>query len=206
MTQSWKLQRLDRKLKMHTSELRAMGVEYVPNFIGVFPLDRIPATAKMTSSNFIINTHTHNLPGEHWLAVSISNGVGFAFDSFGFYYPESLRSYLRKRCGKVHYNTHQYQEIHEKTCGLYCIAWLIYINASNSAIHWLWSISAQQWAFPCERAVYSQRKCTTEAAVLPLQGQAAMVITERTAEAYLLLSRASSTPLGMEWGKRAVLC
>ena len=125
---------------MHTSELQAMGTKHVPNFIGVFPLDRIPAT-DMTSSNFIINTHTHNLPGEHWLAVSILNGVGFAFDSFGFYYPNSLRSYLRRHCQKVYYNSHQYQEIHEKTCGLYCIAWLIYINSvhvsSNgiSAIH-----------------------------------------------------------------------
>jgi hypothetical protein len=119
---------------MRTGELWDLGDKYVPFFKGVFPLDKIPFSRTMKApANFIINTQTSNLPGEHWLAVSYQEGgLVFAFDSFGIYYPRILRAYLEslRRSRKVHYNTVQYQEIHERTCGQYCIAWLIYINAN----------------------------------------------------------------------------
>ena len=50
-----------------------MGNKYVPNFAGVFPLDRLPKSLR-APANFIVNTHTHNLPGEHWIAVSYQKG------------------------------------------------------------------------------------------------------------------------------------
>lgn len=122
---------------MYTREVKKLGDRYVPNFIGVFPLDRLPRKFKLkTSVNFILNTHTHNLPGEHWLAVSFqkSKMTLYAFDPFGHKYPQILKSYLTKvkqlarLPANVVYNKIQYQELHEKSCGLYCIAWLIYIN------------------------------------------------------------------------------
>jgi hypothetical protein len=119
---------------MHTRELWNMGEKYVPNFIGVFPLDKLPARLK-SPSNFIVNSHTHNLPGEHWLAVSYKKeGVVYAFDSFGRYYPHIMRNYLQrlKRHCAVHFNLEKLQEPYEKNCGLYCIAWLIYINMPSS--------------------------------------------------------------------------
>ena len=115
---------------MRADELWKMGKLYVPNFMGVFPLDKIPKNIQ-TPANFIVNTHTHNLPGEHWLAISYQNGgIVYAFDPFGFYYPPMLKYFLNKmkRTKPVIYNKIQYQDIHEKTCGLYCIAWLISIN------------------------------------------------------------------------------
>lgn len=116
---------------MLTHELWEMGEKYVPYFIAVFPIDKLPKYL-VAPANFIVNTHTHNLPGEHWLAVSYQKGGHVhAFDSFGVYYPHMLRDYLQrlKRSCTVHYNNYQYQEINEKTCGLYCIAWLISINS-----------------------------------------------------------------------------
>ena len=83
-------------------------------------------------SNIVINTYTHNLPGEHWLAVSYKkSGLIYAFDSFGLYYPTLLQNYLqrlKRRSGPVKYNRTQFQEVHEKTCGHYCIAYFTYIN------------------------------------------------------------------------------
>lgn len=119
---------------MRALELMRLGQKYVPNFVGVFPLDKLPSKL-VAPANFILNTHTHNLPGEHWLAVSyMKGGIVFAFDPFGIYYPRLLQIYLNKlkRSRQVHYNNEPLQEIYEKTCGLYCLAWLIAINSSNN--------------------------------------------------------------------------
>jgi hypothetical protein len=121
---------------MRTSDLWNLGDLYVPHFKGVYPLDKLPSSLKQPA-NFIVNTHTHNLPGEHWLAVNYSkDGVVHAFDSFGYYYPRILQKYLhrlRRKCA-VHYSSDQLQEYYEKTCGDYCIAWLIYINTLNEEL------------------------------------------------------------------------
>lgn len=108
---------------MHTRELWQMGDKYVPDFLGVFPLNKIPSSIR-APCNFIVNTHTHNLPGEHWIAVSYQrDGRVYAFDSFGLYYPLSLQNYLQRlrRSGSVYYNKQQFQELYERTCGHYCL-------------------------------------------------------------------------------------
>jgi len=116
---------------MHTREVWKLGKKYVPHFRGVYPLDKMPKSL-VAPSNIVINTHTHNLPGEHWLAVSYQkSGLIYAFDFFGLYYPTLLQNYLqrlKRRSGPVKYNRTQFQEVHEKTCGHYCIAYLTYIN------------------------------------------------------------------------------
>jgi hypothetical protein len=118
---------------MNTGELWQMGLKHVPNFIGVYPLDKIPKI--IAPANLIINTHTHNLSGEHWIAVSYrTGGIVYAFDPFGFYYPKILQNYLYRLSPLrfVKYNTIQLQDWDEHTCGLYCIAWLIAINSDQT--------------------------------------------------------------------------
>ena len=114
---------------MYTHELWDMGEKYVPNFVGVFPLDELPVDLK-APSNLIVNTHTKNLDGEHWLALSYQKGgIVFAFDPLGLYYPYLLQKYLsRLGARRIHYNKIPYQRFFEDTCGIYCIAWLIYIT------------------------------------------------------------------------------
>ena len=127
-----KLLKLSELSRMRALELMKLGQKYVPNFVGVFPLDKL-SPKLIAPANFILNTHTHNLTGEHWLAVSyMKGGIVFAFDPFGIYYPRLLQIYLNKlqRTRQVHYNDEPLQEIYEKTCGLYCLAWLIAINSS----------------------------------------------------------------------------
>jgi hypothetical protein len=115
---------------MYTPEVLRMGRKYVPNFVGVYPLNKLPLALR-PPANFIVNTQTNNLPGEHWLAVSYQEGgLIYAFDPFGFYYPFMLRHYLLKlrHLSTIKYNRIQYQSVAEQTCGLYCIAWLIAKN------------------------------------------------------------------------------
>lgn len=121
---------------MRTDELWRLGDRYVPNFKGVYPLNKLPGGLK-PSVNFIVNTHTHNLPGEHWIAVSYKRGgIVYAFDPFGKYYPHLLRSYLHqlKPLLCVKYNADQFQEFYETSCGHYCIAWLI-TQGNHQCLH-----------------------------------------------------------------------
>ena len=115
---------------MDSHNVQKIGKKYIPNFVGVYPLNKLPAALR-APANLIVNTDTHNLPGQHWLAVSYQkHGIVYAFDSFGFAYPQILKIYLNKlrRVGSVKYSRVQYQNINEQTCALYCIAWLITIN------------------------------------------------------------------------------
>ena len=129
----YKSQKIERSLQMHTYELRRLGEKYIPNFVGVFALDQLPRRL-VAPSNFIVNTHTHNLPGQHWIAVSYkTGGIVYAFDPLGLYYPYLLRKYLSELPNrpKIHYNNVPYQSITERNCGQYCIAWLLYINGGG---------------------------------------------------------------------------
>ena len=116
---------------MDSYSVDKMGKKYVPNFVGVFPLNRMPQALR-APANLIVNTDTHNLSGEHWLALSYQNGgIVHVFDPFGFYYPRILKIYANKlgrRTKPVIYNRTRYQGVLEQTCGLYCIAWLIKHN------------------------------------------------------------------------------
>ena len=115
---------------MDSPNVEKISKKYIPNFVGVFPLNKLPQALR-APANLIVNTDTHNLPGEHWLAVSYQkNGTVYVFDSFGFFYPRLLKLYVNKlrRVTPVMFNRTHYQSIHEQTCALYCIAWLIAVN------------------------------------------------------------------------------
>ena len=54
-------------------------------FLGCFPVDRIPESAKTFPCCMIVNTKPHDHPGEHWVAViKTEENNGLFFDSFGF--------------------------------------------------------------------------------------------------------------------------
>ena len=82
---------------MNTHELLALGTTFVKKFIGVYPLDRLPPLCDLPQDcSFIVNTHTHNLSGEHWLAVKINMTKINVFDPMGMYYPPKLVVYLHR--------------------------------------------------------------------------------------------------------------
>ena len=117
---------------MYTEEL-IQGAKRLKleNFIGVFPLNRLPPSLSIYPKPlcFIVNTDTGNLPGRHWIAVSYANGgIVRAFDPLGVFYPDLLSNYLAKRGRHVIFNRTTYQDPSRQTCGQHCLLWLTAIN------------------------------------------------------------------------------
>ena len=72
---------------MNTVQLTAIMDKFSANthFLGVLACDQLPERpVQKLPASLIINMHSSDLPGEHWLAVYISEDcVGWFFDSFG---------------------------------------------------------------------------------------------------------------------------
>lgn len=111
---------------MYSHQLEELGKRHVKGFMGVFPLDKFPKHIGISLKSFIINTDTHNLPGQHWLAVSYERpGIAYAFDPLGMYYPLPLVANLyRNPSNRVIFNRKMYQMPWERNCGLHCISFL----------------------------------------------------------------------------------
>lgn len=113
---------------MYTNDLDRQGKRYFGNeFLGTFPLDKLPPLIR-AGDKFITNTQTANLPGEHWIAVSYkTNGIVYAFDPLGMYYPSHLVNHLFRYCVgcvSVKFNRVTYQNPLANTCGLHCLMFL----------------------------------------------------------------------------------
>ena len=92
-------------------------------WLGVYPLDKLPYLPE--NKAIIVNTHTSNLKGEHWIAVYHKHDKVYVFDSFGFYYPSMLVTHLSRIPKPIVYNRIRYQHWLTKTCGEHCILWLL---------------------------------------------------------------------------------
>jgi hypothetical protein len=109
---------------MYTDQLKKYGENHFKNFLGVFPLDKLPAKISY-GDKFIVNTDTSNLPGEHWLAVSYRKpGIVYAFDPLGVYYPTKLINFLCHHAVCVRVNHIMYQHPLSNTCGQHCLLFL----------------------------------------------------------------------------------
>ena len=114
---------------MYTEDLVRLGGKHVHHFKGVYALDELNSSHIQRfhppPTRFIVNTHTKNLSGEHWLAVSYENdGIVYAFDPLGVYYPPRLSNFLKRLGRKVVFNTRTYQNPFLPTCGVHCLDWL----------------------------------------------------------------------------------
>ncbi len=101
-------------------------------FIGVFARDRLP-NLKKKKCCLVLNTDSHEKPGEHWLAIYVDeNGFGEFFDSYANN-PErfGLINYLNKNCRIWTYNK-QIIQGNSNFCGYYCVLFLLF-RARNKA-------------------------------------------------------------------------
>lgn len=97
-------------------------------FKGVFPRDQLPkANQLQRPAGLVVNMDPHDRPGEHWLALYLSeeNRVEF-FYSYGHppdhpRFPEAIMDFLRT-CGPVTtYQAKQVQYPDSATCGYHCV-------------------------------------------------------------------------------------
>ena len=114
---------------MNTQQIFTFGKKHILNFVGVFPLNKVPYIKDIGS--FVFNTHTQNLSGEHWIAVHVGFHCVDVFDPLGFYYPLILTNYIHAFNRPVHYNRIMYQQPDLPTCGQNCVMWLSSINNNN---------------------------------------------------------------------------
>ena len=81
-------------------------------------------------SNFVINLESSSQGnGSHWLALCIKNKDCSYFDSYGMLPPEEIIAFCKKIKGShLSYNTKEIQSMTSSTCGLYCFAFIFYLN------------------------------------------------------------------------------
>ena len=100
-------------------------------FVGVFARDQIPPHLP---SNFamVVNTHPSHKPGEHWVAIYVSNLEGEYFDSYGLPPPPDFEILLDKYSITQRMNRHQLQDYFSFACGQYCIYYLYHRHNGES--------------------------------------------------------------------------
>ena len=98
---------------------------------GIFLKDQIPLSA--IKNGFCVynldHTHRGNV-GTHWTCSYTTPEGTVYFDSFG--YPPSMEteSYIKRRFSCNFYNHREIQDYYSEKCGLYCIAFGVYMNKS----------------------------------------------------------------------------
>ena len=96
-------------------------------FRGVFACDQLPTRYVPRPSAFVVNTDPSNKPGQHWVAIYITqNGEGEYFDSYGQKptLPQ-LKSFLKKNATSTTYNQRPLQGPLSAVCGQYTIFFLL---------------------------------------------------------------------------------
>jgi len=118
---------------MNTQQLDRMGkFLFGYRYLGTFPLDKVPLHFVTDAAllHFIINTHTSNLPGQHWIAVTVHKGEkAYVFDSFGIPPPRLLIYQLKQRgIRKIYYSKHQVQSFNQQNCGQLALIHLLNVD------------------------------------------------------------------------------
>ena len=101
---------------------------YCPNFIGVFPLDKLPEIQPNIS--LIVNTDIAVEPGSHWVSIFVTRDVVYIFDSFGRSidnFDDRFRYFVNKFCReyKMYTDSKLLQNPFSNTCGRWCIFYLL---------------------------------------------------------------------------------
>ena len=115
-----------------------------PNFLGCFPHDslnsfstenKFPSPKKTTS--IIINTDSGR--GEHWVAMVLTKGKCFYFDSFGLpIINTNMLNYVKnKKYKTVTYSNQCIQDFLSTSCGLFCIAFVMYVKNRKDYLSFL---------------------------------------------------------------------
>ena len=77
----------------------------------------------------IINTQPSGHPGEHWVALVITETKCYYFDSFAVpIIPANIRMYLQPYYENITYLDIQIQDITSNYCGAYCVSFVLHVR------------------------------------------------------------------------------
>lgn len=114
---------------MYTGTIDAILNE-LPGYGGCFARDKLPLTVEYPSG-FVINTHKHSQPGEHWVTVYLrADGIGEFFDSYGtdVLHPE-IKAFLKEHCPRGYFFNKTRLQTYAPfsvSCGQYCVLYLAF--------------------------------------------------------------------------------
>ena len=95
-------------------------------FDDVYPIDMLPKAIRHYPIFIVINTHTKNLPGEHWKAILIKEDrTAEVFDSFALPLNTFTENWLNKFTRKWKSNPRAYQHPSSALCGAYVLYFII---------------------------------------------------------------------------------
>ena len=106
----------------------------ISNFCGVFGLDELKQIDKDRKGLLIFNTQPTTLPGQHWIALSITVDTIFYFDSLnsGFHSNDYVAKFLIKMEKNVILNNIQIQPDVSNLCGVHCIVFCHIMSKNNT--------------------------------------------------------------------------
>ena len=118
---------MEEKIKQHADKATRNA------FHGVFSMDRLPFAVPHYPFFMIINTHSHNLPGEHWKTVFIDKDKrGEVFDSLALPLSNTLIRWLNCFTRSFHVNHLAYQHPLSPTCGAFAVFYVLHrLNDSD---------------------------------------------------------------------------
>ena len=95
-------------------------------FLGIYPIDSLPDFIPFRPCLLIVNTHTRNLPGEHWIAILIDEKRnGELFDSLAIPVSGYLIRWLNRFCNKWKTNNKSFQHALSTMCGAYVLYFIL---------------------------------------------------------------------------------
>ena len=95
-------------------------------FLGVYPIDKLPSSIPHFPTFLIVNTHAHNLGGEHWKAIFIDkNRCGEVFDSLAQPTSDILTRWMNRWTRKWKTNRKTVQHASSSTCGAFALNYVL---------------------------------------------------------------------------------
>ena len=95
-------------------------------FYGVCAIDDLPEFIHARPFLMIVNTHTKNLPGEHWIAILIDeNKNGEVFDSLAQPVSSILIRWLNRYTNKWKKNGRTFQHALSSSCGAFVLYFIL---------------------------------------------------------------------------------
>ena len=96
-------------------------------FYGVYAIDNLPEFIHTRPFLMVVNTHTQNLPGEHWIAILVdANKNGELFDSLALPVSNILIRWLNRFTNKWKKNGRTFQHLLSSTCGAFALYFILH--------------------------------------------------------------------------------
>ena len=116
---------LSNKTLLEKIKKNACG-ETLKAFNGIYSIDKLPNFIPCRPFLIIINTHTHNLPGEHWICIFIDKDRnGELFDSLALPVNNILIRWLNIFTTKWKRNSRSFQHLLSTQCGAFVLRFIL---------------------------------------------------------------------------------